>query len=105
MSAAGPAWLNAWSRWFKGRSLLIEPDPDIDLALLELLHLPAQHLEESPALASRAVALAAYVLEDKGRLSEASLLRRELLVSQANVPPALHTESPLTDEPAQPESP
>ena len=100
-----PDWLDAWSRWFKGRSLLIDSGTDIDPALLELLHLPAQHLEESPALASRAVALAADVLEEADRLSEASLLRRELLVSQANVPPALHIESPLTDEPAQSESP
>ena len=100
-----PAWLDAWSRWFRGRSLLIEPEPDIDLALIELLHLPARHLEGSPALASRAVALAADVLEEQGRLPEAALLRRELLVSQANVPPALPHEPHFTDEPAQPESP
>jgi hypothetical protein len=105
-SAEGaPSWLDAWSRWFQARSLLKEPDQDIDLALLQLLNLPARHLEASPALASRAVALAADVLEEAGRLSEAALLRRELRVSQANVPPALHFESLLTDEPAQSESP
>lgn len=95
-----PAWIDAWRRWFAARSLLMEPSPDVDIALIELLHIPAVHGGRSPALASRAVALAAETLERADRVLEANLLRREQLVSQADVAPAISLVNGQEDDPA-----
>lgn len=103
--ASAPRWVDAWSRWFTGCSLLFEPEPDLDLALIQLLHLPARHQDRAPALASRAVALAADVLERAGRTDEAATLRRELLVSQAGVPPARPIDPLPSDHSPEPEIP
>lgn len=95
-----PDWIDAWRRWYSARSMLMEQDPDIDIALIELLHIPAIHGGRSPALAARAVALAAETLEREKRFSEAALLRREQLVSQADVAPAIVLVDEQTPEPA-----
>jgi hypothetical protein len=100
-----PVFIDAWRRWFVAQSNLLEDDVDLDLALIQLLHLPAIHKHSDPALASRAVASAADILEAAGRISEAGLLRRELHVSQADVRPALLPEkSAPTNNQLEPES-
>ena len=93
------AWIHAWYRWFLARSMLMEPDVDVDGALIELLHIPAVHGARSPALASRALMLAADILERDGRFSEAALLRREQVVTQPNVVPALQVGFQDQDRP------
>ena len=93
-----PLWVDAWARWFNARSVLLEPDPDLDLALIELLHIPAMHGARCPALASRAVSRAAEMLEAAGRTAEANQLRHELKVSQANVSPAFVPLEPVSSD-------
>ena len=100
-----PAWLEAWRRWFTGRSLLLESDVDLDVALIELLHVPALHVAGNPALAARSVALAADALQAAGRDLEAQALRRELLVSQVAVRPALGPDPVSPDAPVETETP
>lgn len=84
-----PEYIDAWRRWFSARSMMLQDNVDLDTALIELLHIPAIYMATDPALAARAVALAADVLEASGRGTEAQLLRRELYVAQADVRPAL----------------
>ena len=100
-----PAWLGAWRRWFTACSLLREQDVELDVALIELLHVPALHVARNPALAARAVALAADVLERAGRTTEADSLRRELLISQVAVRPALGPDTIPSDVPDESETP
>ena len=100
-----PAWLGAWRRWFTACSLLREQDVELDVALIELLHVPALHVARNPALAARAVALAADVLERAGRSTEADSLRRELLISQVAVRPALGPDTIPSDVPDESETP
>ena len=107
--AEAPAFIDAWRRWFVAQSMMLEEDVDLDLALLQLLHLPAIHQRSDPALSSRAVAFAADALESAGRTLEAGLLRRELHVAQSDVRPALIPEmsAPRNDqlEPTSDEDP
>ena len=95
-----PDFVSAWKHWFNARSMMLEEDVDLDIALIELLHIPAIYRRDQPALAARAVACAADTLQTAGRDAEAALLQRELFVSQADVRPALalETEQPTTQQ-------
>ncbi|MEE2682014.1 MAG: hypothetical protein VX641_06540 [Planctomycetota bacterium] len=79
----------SWRGWFLGTSLLFEEPSELDPALIELLSVPALHLDQDPALALRAITLAAAALDAGGRIAEAEALRQEIQRLEFPVPPAL----------------
>ena len=96
---AAPAWVGAWRRWFLARSILLEEDGELDLALVELLHIPAIHSQSNAGLAARAVALAAEHLNAANRQRESARLRRELELSCADVAPAIAAQQDAPETP------
>ncbi len=97
-----------WRGWFLGTSALLEADPLLDPALLELLALPAEHLHHDPALAIRALSVGADALDAAGRGGEAAVLRREITRLDFTVAPALPAalghDLPASDAPSEEET-
>lgn len=81
--------LDSWRGWFMGVSGLLDRESTLDVALLELLSIPALHLHADPALSVRAIAVCADALENDGRTDEAAVLRQEIERLDFKVEPAL----------------
>ena len=72
-----------------GVSGILDQDSSLDVALLELLSIPALHLHDDPALSVRAIEVCADALEKNGRIDEAAVLRQEIERLDFKVDPAL----------------
>ncbi|OUU92478.1 MAG: hypothetical protein CBC35_07135 [Planctomycetes bacterium TMED75] len=81
--------LDSWRGWFMGVSGILDQDSSLDVALLELLSIPALHLHDDPALSVRAIEVCADALEKNGRIDEAAVLRQEIERLDFKVDPAL----------------
>ena len=83
------ASLDSWRGWFMGVSGLLDREGSLDLAILDLISIPALHLHRDPALSLRAIAVCADALENAGRTDEATVLRQEIERLDFKVAPAL----------------
>ncbi len=88
------AWIEAWARYFVGRSMLGERDELVQKrGLIQLAHLPARFGESQPALAAEALALLIEWHDATDKAEAADSLRSELVRRYPNHPAAQATGS------------
>ncbi len=75
-----PPWTESWIRVALGRSMILESDAEVRRrGVIQLLHIPSRFEQETPELASIALANAAVTMRSLGDQASAGALRRELL--------------------------